>query len=101
MTFKEFIQYGVEEGLLRQEMLTFNIDELEFYMDPTRDSLLNFFALANFEKKYQLTDYEKKKLEKIQWTWMRMAMGIAFIEKTEEDYSQRDIQFAQFYDFED
>ena len=23
------------------------------------------------------------------------------IEKTEEDYSQRDIQFAQFYDFED
>lgn len=83
MTFKEYVHFAVEEGLLREELLSFNLDELEFYMDPSRDSLLNFFALANFEKKYQLTDYEKNKLEKIQWTWMRMAMGIARCEPEE------------------
>lgn len=84
MTFKEYIHFAVKEKLLREEMLTFNIDELEWHMDYSRDSLLNFFAMANFEKKYQLTDYNKNKLEKIQWTWMRMAMGIAFVEPLEE-----------------
>ncbi len=83
-TFKEYIEYAVSEKLLREEMLTYNIDELEWHMDPRRDTLLNFFAMANFEKKYQLTDYNKKKLEKIQWTWMRMAMGIAFVEPENE-----------------
>lgn len=83
-TFKEYIEYAVQEKLLREEMLTFNIDELEWHMDRSRDSLMNFFAMANFEKKYQITDYEKRKLEKTQWTWMRMAMGIAFVEPEAE-----------------
>jgi ribonucleoside-diphosphate reductase alpha chain len=83
-TFKEYIEYAVDAKLLREEMLTFNIDELEWHMDRSRDSMMNFFAMANFEKKYQITDYDKKKLEKTQWTWMRMAMGIAFVEPENE-----------------
>lgn len=83
LTFKEYVTYAVQAWLLREEMLSFNIDELEWYLDPSRDGLLNFFALANFEKKYQLADYEKNKLEKIQRTWMRMAMGIARCEPAE------------------
>jgi ribonucleoside-diphosphate reductase alpha chain len=83
-TFKEYIEYAVSEKLLREEMLNFNLDELEWHMDRSRDRLMNFFAMANFEKKYQLTDYKKQKLEKVQWTWMRMAMGIAFVEPEAE-----------------
>lgn len=83
-TFKEYIEYAVQEKLLREEMIHFNLDELEWHMDWSRDRLMNFFAMANFEKKYQLTDYNKQKLEKIQWTWMRMAMGIAFVEPENE-----------------
>ncbi|MDP2670810.1 MAG: ribonucleoside-diphosphate reductase subunit alpha [bacterium] len=80
MTFKEYIHYAVELKLLREDMLNFDLDDLERHLDYSRDKLLNFFAIANFEKKYQLRDYEKNRLEKIQWTWMRMAMGLAFIE---------------------
>jgi len=83
-TFKEYVEFAVGENLLREEMLSFNLDELEWHMDRSRDKLMNFFAMANFEKKYQLTDYKKQKLEKVQWTWMRMAMGIAFVEPVEE-----------------
>lgn len=84
LTFKSYVHYAVGEKLLREEMLSFDLDDLEWHLDYSRDRLLNFFAMANFEKKYQLTDYAKQKLEKIQWTWMRMAMGIAFVEPLED-----------------
>lgn len=93
-TFKEYVEYAVHEKLLREEMLSFNLDELEWHMDRSRDRLMNFFAMANFEKKYQLTDYNKQKLEKVQWTWMRMAMGIAFVEPETE----RNVFAKKLYD---
>ncbi|MEY3197951.1 MAG: hypothetical protein RL023_798, partial [Candidatus Parcubacteria bacterium] len=84
----DFIEYGIGEKLLRVEMRNFDIDDLERHMQSSRDKKMNFFAMANFVKKYQLRDYEGKQLEKIQWTWMRMAMGIAFVEATQEERNQ-------------
>lgn len=79
-TFKEYIAWAVDQELLRKEMLEYDLDRLEWEMDHSRDHIFNFFGIATFEKKYQLRDYDQKLLEKIQWTWMRMAMGIAFVE---------------------
>jgi len=87
MTFKEYIEYGVEQKLLREEMLEFDIDTLEWNMNYSRDTIFTFFGIASFEKKYQLRDYEQKPLEKIQRTWMRMAMGLAFLQEDRNDFA--------------
>ena len=73
-SFKEYIEYAVGEKLLREEMLLYDIDTLEWEMNFERDTQFQFFGIASFEKKYQLRDYEQNLLEKTQWTWMRMAM---------------------------
>lgn len=86
-TFKEYIEYGVEQKLLREEMLDFNIDELEWNMNYDRDYVFTFFGIASFEKKYQLRDYEQKALEKVQRTWMRMAMGLAFLQEDRNEFA--------------
>ncbi len=83
-TFKEYIHRAVEQKLIRDDLLTFDLDRMEFEMDRSRDSEFKFFGIANFEKKYQLRDYEKKPLEKTQWTWMRIAMGVSFNEPEAE-----------------
>jgi ribonucleoside-diphosphate reductase alpha chain len=95
VTFKEYIHYGIEEKLLREDLLTFDIDDLELYMQSQRDKNMNFFAMANFHKKYQMRNYEAQPLEKVQWTWMRMAMGISFIEATQEE---RNAMAKKLYD---
>ena len=82
-TFKEFITRAVDQELIRKDMLLFDLDRLEWEMDRSRDSEFKFFGIANFEKKYQLRDYDKKPLEKTQWTWMRIAMGVSFNEPEE------------------
>lgn len=86
--FKDFIDFAINEKLLREDLHNFDIDDLERHMQANRDKKMNFFAMANFVKKYQMRDFEGKQLEKIQWTWMRMAMGIAFVEATQEERNQ-------------
>ncbi len=75
-SFKEYIHYGVQEKLLKEELLNFDIDYLEQNIDYSRDSLLDYFGLTTLKDRYLTRDREFEIIEKPQWFFMRVAMGI-------------------------
>jgi len=75
-SFKEAIQFGVREGLYKEEMLNFDLDKLEQAIDYSRDNHLNYFGLITLRDRYFTRDREGRIIEKPQWFFMRVAMGI-------------------------
>ncbi|WP_457627901.1 ribonucleoside-diphosphate reductase subunit alpha [Persephonella sp.] len=75
-SFKDAIEYGVKENLYRKELLDFDIDRLEKAIDYTRDSLLDYFGMTTMKDRYFTRDREGNIIEKPQWFFMRVAMGI-------------------------
>ncbi len=75
-SFKEAIQFGVSENLYKPDILNFNIDLLEESIDYSRDSLLDYFGMTTLKDRYFTRDREGNIIEKPQWFFMRVAMGI-------------------------
>jgi len=75
-SFKEAIEFGVKEGLYKGELLDFDIDYLEKNIDYSRDSLLDYFGMTTLKDRYFTRDREGNIIEKPQWFFMRVAMGI-------------------------
>ena len=92
-SFKDYINYSVENELLRKDMLDFDLDALEWHIDHSRDDEFDFFWLTSLHKKYQLHDYaikwNKIIIELPQWTWMRMAMGLAFLSPDKNEVAKK------------
>lgn len=74
--FKEYLKYAVEEKLLKPEILDFNIDLLESKLDYTRDYNLDYFGLSTLKDRYLMKNRDFETIEKPQWFFMRVAMGI-------------------------
>ncbi|MDQ7055892.1 MAG: ribonucleoside-diphosphate reductase subunit alpha [Persephonella sp.] len=81
-TFKDAIMFGVKENLYREELLNFDLDRLEKALDYSRDSLLDYFGMTTLKDRYFTRDREGNIIEKPQWFFMRVAMGIG---NTEEE----------------
>jgi ribonucleoside-diphosphate reductase, alpha subunit len=81
-SFKDYIKYGVDEKLLKPELLNFDIDLLESKIDYSRDSNLDYFGLSTLKDRYLMKDRNFETIEKPQWFFMRVAMGIG---NTEEE----------------
>ncbi|WP_029523466.1 ribonucleoside-diphosphate reductase subunit alpha [Persephonella sp. KM09-Lau-8] len=75
-SFKEAIEFGVKEGLYKKELLDFDIDYLEKNIDYSRDALLDYFGMTTLKDRYFTRDREGNIIEKPQWFFMRVAMGI-------------------------
>lgn len=75
-SFREYIQYAVEENLLKPELLSFNIEFLESNIDYTRDYNLDYFGLSTLKDRYLMKNRDFETIEKPQWFFMRVAMGI-------------------------
>ena len=75
-SFKEAIHFGVKEGLYKKELLDFDLDRLEEALDYSRDLLLDYFGLTTLRDRYFTRDREGRIIEKPQWFFMRVAMGI-------------------------
>ncbi len=75
-SFKEAIEFGVKEGLYKKELLDFDIDYLEKNIDYSRDTLLDYFGMTTLKDRYFTRDREGNIIEKPQWFFMRVAMGI-------------------------
>ena len=75
-SFKEVINFGVENELYKKELLNFDLDRLENILDYSRDNYLNYFGLTTLRDRYFTRDREGKLIEKPQWFFMRVAMGI-------------------------
>jgi ribonucleoside-diphosphate reductase alpha chain len=86
-SFAEYIHHAIEVGILDKRMADFDLGMLELTMDYSRDDILNYFGLNTLHHRYLIKDYQKNILEKPQWMWMRIAMGLSLCETNKEDFA--------------
>ena len=75
-SFKEAIEFGVKEKLYKEDLLSFDLDKLESALDYERDTLLDYFGMTTLKDRYFTKDRNGEIIEKPQWFFMRVAMGI-------------------------
>ena len=93
--FVDYIDNAVELGLLDERLASYyDLELLAHELSPQRDTLLKFNGLYNLMDRYLIKDLDTGNiLEAPQWFWMRVAMGVAIVEKTEEERNHWAIEF--------
>lgn len=86
-SFAEYINFAVDYGLLDPKMKEFNLSMLELEINYDYDNLHNYFGLSTLHHRYLIKDYDKNVLEKPQWMWMRIAMGLSLNESNKEEFA--------------
>lgn len=86
-SFAEYINFAVDYGLLDPRMKEFNLGTLELEVNYDYDNQLNYFGLSTLNHRYFVKDYDKGVLEKPQWMWMRIAMGLSLLEANKEEFA--------------
>lgn len=86
-SFSEYVEYGIKQDLLDPRLMEYDLGMLELAMDYTRDSLWTYFGLDTVKHRYMIRDYDKSLLEKPQWMWMRVAMGLSYNEPDKEGFA--------------
>lgn len=91
--FSEYVRKGVADGLLDKRMIeTFDLEVLAKYLDPSRDELFVYSALSTLLHRYALKGEGKEAQETPQFTFMRVAMGLAYNEADPNEWAKK------FYD---
>ncbi|MBN2414153.1 ribonucleoside-diphosphate reductase subunit alpha [candidate division KSB1 bacterium] len=75
-SFIEYIKYGVSEGILKKKLLDFDLNTLQKALDESANDVLDYFGLSILQDRYFSRDRNLKIIEKPQWFFMRVAMGI-------------------------
>lgn len=86
-SFSEYINYGVENNILDKRMKEFDLGTIELNINYDNDKYLNYFGTATLQHRYLVKDKDKTILEKPQWMWMRIAMGLSLLEPNKEDFA--------------
>lgn len=86
-SFREYVEYGIQEGLLHSNLLDFDIDSLELSLNYEYDKELNYFGLHTLHDRYLIKDRNQQVIEKPQWMWMRVAMGLSLYETDKEQFA--------------
>ncbi len=74
--FSSYLEEGIRENLLIEDLLEFDLDLLSSSMDYSRDELFGYFGLTTLRDRYLMRDRNNETIEKPQWFFMRVAMGI-------------------------
>ncbi len=90
--FQRAIRRAVECGRLTQDLLEFDLDKLGQKIRPERDLQFAYMGLQILYDRYFLHQ-EGRRLETPQIFWMRIAMGLALVEK-----ENREERVAEFYE---
>ncbi|GAA5520601.1 ribonucleoside-diphosphate reductase subunit alpha [Aliifodinibius salicampi] len=75
-SFREYLKKGFEQELLHERLKAFDFDLLEQSVNFERDSLLGYFGLTTMNDRYLMKNRDGEVMEKPQWFFMRVAMGI-------------------------
>ncbi|GAB6073155.1 hypothetical protein JCM14244_15320 [Venenivibrio stagnispumantis] len=75
-SFEEMIRYGIKENLYKEEIGKFDLERLSKVIDYSRDHLLDYFGLTTLKDRYFTRDRNGEIIEKPQWFFMRVALGI-------------------------
>ncbi len=85
--FEAYIKEGISQERISPELLKFDIDRLAKAMDLKRDLQFGYLGLQTLYDRYFIHHMERR-IETPQYFWMRVAMGLALIEKKEKnDYA--------------
>ncbi len=82
--FKEYIQKGIDAGLLNPKLKEFDLDRLGHSLQADRDLKFHYLGLQTLADRY-LVHIQGRKIELPQTFWMRVAMGLAAEENNKED----------------
>jgi len=88
--FEEYVSRGVEVGRLSPELLNFDLVQLAGALRLDRDQQFTYMGAQTLYDRY-LIHHEGRRLETIQYFWMRVAMGLAINEG--ERKNERAIEF--------
>lgn len=76
-SFKEYLEQAFDQDLLDERLREFDFDLLSKTLDVGRDGLLEYFGLTTLKDRYLMRNRDDEIIEKPQWFFMRVAMGIA------------------------
>lgn len=81
-SFKNYIHKGIGLNLLDERLSTiFDLDELANNLIIGNDEIYKYIGLSTLRNRYGLHDRNDKIMEVPQFTWMRVAMGLALKEE--------------------
>ena len=86
-SFSDYIRYAVEHQILDKRMTEFDLGMIELNINYDYDNHLNYFGTSTLQHRYLVKDQKKNVLEKPQWMWMRIAMGLSLLEKNKEEFA--------------
>lgn len=86
-SFSEYIRRGVELDILDKRLLDFDLGTLELNINYDRDVEFIYFGLSTMVNKYLIKDYDQNLIEKPQWLFMRVAMGLSLIEDNKDEFA--------------
>ena len=86
-TFQEYINKGIDAGLLTPAFLEFDLTKISSELEPSRDKLFMYLGTQILSDRYLLRDRSDKReiFELPQWFWMRVAMGLSLKEENKEE----------------
>lgn len=75
-SFETYFEHALDEKLLDKNLKEFDIELLSGALNDERDGLLDYFGLTTLKDRYLMKNRESETIEKPQWFFMRVAMGI-------------------------
>lgn len=86
-SFSDYIHHAIKEKLLDPRMAEFDLGTMELNINYDNDKYLNYFGTSTLQHRYLVKDHKKNILEKPQWMWMRIAMGLSLLEPNKEEFA--------------
>ncbi len=91
--FEKYIQNGINEGRLIPSLADgYDLDELNDYLDPSRDYLFNYLGIKTLYDRYLIKNRDGQPIELPQQMFMAIAM---FLAQNEDNKQER---AKEFYD---
>ncbi len=98
--FVRNIKKGVEAGRFDSRLLDMDLHGLSLKLNPDRDDLFYYLGLQTLHDRYLTRDPQTKELfETPQAMWMRVAMGLALLEKNKTEAAARFYEMISTFRF--
>ena len=86
--FISYINKGASEGILDERLAaSYDLNQIADALDITRDELFRYIGLVTIQKRYAIRGPRQELSETPQFTWMRVAMGLALPEKNPTEWA--------------
>ncbi len=86
--FIAYINQGVKEGVLDARLTAnYDLNQVADALDITRDELFRYMGLVTIQKRYAIRGPRQELYETPQFSWMRVAMGLALPEKNPTEWA--------------